>query len=446
MYIRNQVFFVLGVSKSGFSACEYILKKGGKCYFYEEIKNEKLLNSIEKLSMLGGIEVKQELVDETLNLIDVLIVSPGVPINHEIAVKAKSLGKRIIGELEFGYLCLTPTIVGVTGTNGKTTTVSLISNILKGASNDSLLVGNIGVPVTSQIENIDKDSICVAEVSSFQLETISSFCPHVSCILNITPDHLERHYTMENYIYLKKRITQNQKESEYCVLNYDDETVRELGKQIKAKIVWISTKTKVEGGYVSDNKLFFNDEFIIDKDSLPLIGEHNVYNSLFSIACCKILAIDNQAIVNGLKEFKGVPHRVELVLEKNGVKYYNDSKSTNTSSTITAINCMKTPTILIVGGSEKGETYDKLFLEIKDKNIYHTIITGASRYKMLEVAEKIGLKKVTVTHDFGFAINIAKMMAFSGSSVLLSPACASFDFFTSYIERGEEFCKIVREG
>ena len=445
MFISQQKFLVVGISKSGISACKYILNKGGVCYFFEQVSTDKIIQAKKEISMLGGIEVDLDGAYEIINLIDVVVLSPGVPINHKLAMVAKERNKRIVGEFEFGMSQLTPTIVGVTGTNGKTTTVHLISSILNEAKCKFSLCGNVGVPITSEIENITDNKLAIAEVSSFQLETISSFCPHISCVLNVSPDHLERHYTMENYVYLKKRIYKNQKESEYTVLNLDDNVVREFAKDCKGKVVWVSTNEKTEGAYFKDSYLYWQDHPIIEKKELSISGEHNIYNALFSIAVCSLLGIDRETIAKGLKEFKGIPHRIQLVSEKDGVRYYNDSKSTNTASTINAINSMKGETILILGGSEKGEKYDGLFKVIKESSIKHTIITGASRFNMLEQAVKQGLVDFSVTPDFFIAIKTAKSMATCGDNVLLSPACASFDRFSGYEERGNAFIKVVEE-
>lgn len=443
MYIKTQVFLILGVSKSGFAAADYILSKGAKCYIYEELRTPKILSAVNGLTERGAVFVNKERIDEAFADIDVVVISPGVPINHEIAVKAKNAGKRIIGELEFGFLCLMPTVVAVTGTNGKTTTVSLIDAVFKRAGEKSELVGNVGIPVSSRIGNIDHDTVCVAEVSSFQLESVSAFCPHVACILNIAPDHLERHYTMENYIFLKKRIFKNQKESEYTVLNFDDETVKSFASDTKGKVVWVSVKEKVDGAYASDGKIYFQDEYIMDADDVKLRGTHNLYDGLFAVACCKLCGIDSATIAKELSEFKGVKHRLELIAEKNGVKYIDDSKSTNTASAITAIDAFTSPTIMILGGSEKGEKYDALFARIKGGFIKQVILTGASRFNMLESAGRNGLTDITLTADFEHAVIIAAMFAEEGDSVVLSPACASFDAFSDYEERGDVFRKIV---
>ena len=445
MLVNRQNFLVLGVSKSGYNAGKYILSKGGKCYVLEELLTPKNQSYLAELVSLGAEQVASQDADNVLDVIDVLLISPGVPINHQVAVKAKQKGIRIVGELEFGFLQFTPAFVAITGTNGKTTTVTLIDDILKNSGVKSHAVGNVGVPVTSILAEANKDDVLVAEVSSFQLESISSFCPHVSCVLNIAPDHLERHYTMENYVYLKKRIFKNQKESEYTVLNYDDKIVRNFFSETKSKVIWISTKERVDGCYLIDGKLFYFGEYVIDEKDLKLKGEHNVYNSLFAIAVSKLMGAKTNEIVEVLKNFKGVRHRIQLVANKYGVDFYNDSKATNTASTISAVKTMQKPTVLILGGSEKGEEYVTLFNELKNTFVKHVILTGASKYKMLDAASQSGYYNVTLTSDFEMSVRIATLFAKDGESVLLSPACASFDAFSGYEERGEAFIKLVEE-
>ncbi len=443
MDIVNQKFLVLGVSKSGSAATEFLLKKGAVCYIYEDVKIPKVNEAIERLLSLGAIRCERENADRILSEIDVVVISPGVPINFDLAVKAKNLKKRIIGELELGFLSFYPVIVGVTGTNGKTTTCSLIDAILKGAGVKDKLVGNIGVPITSVLDEVDKETVFITEVSSFQLESVSTFTPHIACVTNVSPDHLERHYSFENYVFLKKRILSNLKESEYAVLNFDDEIVKGFAEGLRAKTIFVSIKEKVDGSYEEDGKLYYNGEYVIDRDEIPLKGDHNVYNALYAIAVCKLLKVPTNLINFALKEFKGVKHRIELIKEVSGVKYFNDSKSTNTASAITAIDSMDRPTVLILGGSEKGENYEKLFEKIKSSNVKHTVITGSSRFNMLSAAGKIGYVNFTVTPDFSSAVQIASLLASEGESVLLSPACASFDAFSGYEERGEKFCEIV---
>lgn len=443
MDVRHQKFLVLGVSRSGTQAAKYLLSKNAVCFFYEEMASEKIAAAKRELTVLGGVETTAETVDSVLNEIDAVIISPGVPINHSVAVKAKSLSKRIIGELEFGFECFTPLFIAVTGTNGKTTTVSLLQEILKEAGEKSELVGNVGVPLTSKLAETDKKTVFVAEVSSFQLESVRTFRPHVACVLNISPDHLERHYSMENYVYLKKRIFFNQSETEYAVLNYDDEIVKGFYPDIKAKVVWVSARGEVDGAYLKNGVLYYKGEMIMEEADIPLSGEHNVYNVLFAISAAKIVGTDVAAISRAVRNFKGVPFRMELVAQKNGVSFINDSKSTNTASAITAIGAAKSPTVLILGGSEKGETYDKLFETVKRSEVKHVVLTGASRRNMLAAADRAGFFDITVCADFDFAVRIAAMMANDGDQVLLSPACASFDVFSGFEERGERFNRIV---
>lgn len=444
MYVKNQKFLVLGVSKSGYSAAKRILFCGGKCRFYEELKSDKIAAAASELLSLGAERVEEDCVDEAIEWCDALVISPGVPINHEVAIKAKSLKKRITGELEFAFESAVSPVIAVTGTNGKTTTVSLIGAMLDRAGIKNRLVGNIGVPVSSVIKNENGGTVYVTEVSSFQLESVSDFKPHVACVLNVSPDHLERHYTMENYVYLKKRLLKNQKESEYAVLNYDDETVKNFYSETKAKIIWVSLKQKVDGAYLENEKLYYKGEFVAEKSDVPISGEHNVYNALFAVAAARLLGAEIGDIAAGLKAFKGVAHRTQLIAEKNGVKFFDDSKSTNTASCLTAVRSMKTPTVLILGGSEKGEKYENLFAEIKNSLVVHTVITGASRFHMLEAANKVGFSDFTLTESFEFAVKIAAALANEGECVLLSPACASFDAFKNYEERGDAFSKIVR--
>lgn len=444
MYILEQSFLILGASRSGKSVAEYLIKNNcKKCYIFEQSLIEKIQKNLEELSNIGVKVISNDQVDKVLDAIDVLVLSPGVPINHPIAVKAKELGKRIIGELEFAYSSFIPPIIAVTGTNGKTTTVSLIEEIFKSSNKQAKLFGNVGVPFSEGLESVEKNEVYILEVSSFQLESTYAFCPHVSCVLNLTPDHLDRHYSMENYAFLKKKIFKNQRESEFVVLNYDDPLVRNFKDDTKAKIIWVSTKEKVEGAYLYDRKLYYNDQFIIDQDALAIKGEHNVYNALFSIVCACLFGIDVDSIRQALSGFKGVKNRLELVGEVDGVKYINDSKATNTGSTISAIETLITPTILILGGFDKKEDYTALFERIKTAPIKHVVLTGDTRFKMVNTAGNIGFSDLTITSDFDFAVKISSMMASSGDVVLLSPACSSFDHFTSYEERGERFRKIV---
>ena len=443
MYITNMKFLILGVSRSGSSAGNYILDNGGKCYLYEEVENEKINQNIDELIKKGAKRIDNNEISDVMEIIEALIISPGVPINHPVAVLAKELNKKILGELEFAYQCLTPPVVAVTGTNGKTTTVSMIDKILQEANLKHVTVGNIGEPFTRKLDEINNKTICLTEVSSFQLEAVNKFSPLISCVLNITPDHLERHYSMENYIFLKKRIFKNQTSCDYLIINSDDEIVSKFANETDAKIINVSVNGEVDGAYRKEGKLFYFNQFIMEEKELIVRGNHNVYDALFAIAVSKILGVNNTVISNALANFKGIKYRIQLVSEVGGVKYYNDSKSTNTSSTITAIECMDSPTVLILGGSDKGENYKNLFSKIKESSIKHVIITGETRFKMCKDALDVGYTNFTLTDNFYLTIDIAKKISMPGDSVLFSPGCASYDKFKNFEERGEAFNNAV---
>lgn len=441
MNFKRQSFLIVGMSKSGVSATLFLLERNAKCYVYEELSSPKIDENISRVIEKGAIKTTKKDIEGVLELVDIVVLSPGVPINHFIPVKAKELGKKITGELELGLMQYPYPYVAITGTNGKTTTVSMVDYTLKTGGYTSKALGNIGVPVTS--ETLFESDLPVVEVSSFQLETVNLLCPHIAVILNISPDHLERHYTMENYVYLKKRLLKNLTESEIAVLNYDDLTVRSFAEETRAKVLWFSLTEKVNGGYIDGNILCYKGEKIINVSELKLGGECNILNALATIVICKQLGCSNESIALGLSTFKGVKHRVETVGEVNGITYINDSKATNTQASISAIKQMVNPTVLILGGKGKGENYDKLFEVIKKSVVKEVVLVGEERYKLYTSAEKVGFHNVSMVKEFNLGVKIASSLAVEGDTVLLSPACASFDSFSSYAERGECFCQFV---
>ncbi|MBO7186872.1 MAG: UDP-N-acetylmuramoyl-L-alanine--D-glutamate ligase [Clostridia bacterium] len=445
MTFNNVGFLIFGVSKSGYSAGQVLTKLNAKVYFYDENNsdNAKILHN--NLQELGAINLSNEIsYAEILSKIEVVVLSPGVAINHPLCIEAKKLKKRIIGELELGFLLINSPIVAVTGTNGKTTTVSMLDKILEVAGIKKELVGNIGVPICSKVDNLkDFDTIAVTEVSSFQLETTYSFMPHIACILNITPDHLERHYNMENYIYLKGKILNNLRESEYAVLNFDDETVKLFAKKTRAKVISFSLNDNTCDAYIKDGKIYYKNDEIFSVEEIFLKGEHNLMNALSVVCMAKALNIDDSFIKTGLKEYKGAKHRMEFVKTVNGKDFYDDSKGTNTSSTISAIKLMDRPTVLILGGKEKGEDYTTLFSQLNKSLVKSVVLTGESVPNMLKCALLSGFTSLSVESDFQKAVFLAEFLCDKGGAVLLSPACASFDRFSSYAERGEFFVKAV---
>lgn len=446
MIFKSKNFLVFGLSKSGYSVTKELLKLKANCYIYEENDNLYQSGNLGELVELGARRVTTDTVFELLKNIDVLVVSPGVAINHRLCVKARELKIRIIGELELGYLLIKSPIIAVTGTNGKTTTVSIINKIFENANISHELVGNIGVPITSKVDKLQEhDAFAITEVSSFQLETIHNFTPHIACILNITPDHLERHYTMENYVYLKERILKNLRESEYAILNADDERIVSFAKNIKAKIIWVSLKNLNANARYEDGYLYYNNVKISQFNNGALKGEHNIYNALFAVAVAKIVGIEDSIISTALSEYKGEKHRIEFVGNFNGVDYYNDSKSTNTGATISALKTIKTPTILLLGGKEKGENYDLLFNEIKNSKVKAVIVCGESVKNMTASAINVGIVNLHIVNGLDQAVALADFLAFEGDTVLLSPSCSSFDRFSGYAERGEYFCELVKK-
>lgn len=443
MYLKKEKFLIVGMSKSGIAACELLLKKGAKCFVYDDAETEEVVSAEKALSEKGVTVVYESETDELLKDITVVVLSPGVPIDHRIPIRAKKLGKRIIGELELASeFCLSP-VVAVTGTNGKTTTCTMIDDVLKSGGLNSVLCGNVGVPFCSVLDKLAENSIVVAEVSSFQLETVSRFAPHVAVVTNISPDHLSRHYNMENYVYLKSRILANLRESEYAVLNYDDEIVRGFAEKTKGKVVYFSVRSEVNGAYLSDGKIFYKGKFVSDLNTLPVSGEHNVLNLLATVCVAEILGMSEDAICEGVRTFKGVKHRIQYIKTANGIDYFNDSKATNADATIKAIESMTKPTVLILGGKDKGLDFGELFSKIKNSIVKDVVLTGESAPRLFETAEREGYGNVSVAREFSVAIKLASVIANPGDVVLLSPACSSFDCFSNYEERGDEFINIV---
>ena len=444
MYCKLSSFLVLGLKKSGYCATKLLLEKGAVVYVYDQSPNEISLKNLSELELLGAKKVNESDLNSILNTIDVLVLSPGVPIDNEIAILASKLNKRIIGELELGSYFITSPIIGVTGTNGKTTVCSMLSHILTLNNYENALVGNIGTPLTSKVDTITENTVCITEVSSFQLETTYRFLSHISCILNVTPDHLERHYNIENYAFLKGKLIYNLTKSEYAVLNYNDEIVKSLSEKTKGQIVWFSTTEKVNGAYLEDGNLVYNGEIICAANDLKLRGVHNIENYLAVIAILKLLGLETSQIKQGLITFCGVKHRIQKIKEVNGITFYNDSKSTNPDASIKAIESMDTKTVVILGGYDKGLDYTPLFNKIKEnKKVESVVLTGMTANSMYKTATSVNVSNVYVVPNFNLAIRLSYLISNQGYAVLFSPATSSFDMFSDYEERGERFIEIV---
>lgn len=439
----QQTFLVLGLSKSGRSAAEFLLSRKALVYIFDDLVGERIEQTARELEEKGAKRIAKEDLANMPQKCDALVLSPGVPIDHPLAVAFKRNKKAVIGESELAVRYMRAPIIAITGTNGKTTTVSMLAEVLQRSGISAKVCGNIGVPLIEFTEMLEEE-VAVAEISSFQLETLNSIVPHIAVVLNITEDHLNRHYNMENYIFLKSKLLKNCSETEYAVLNYDDPIVREFATKTKAKVLYFSVRERVRGAYYENGDLYFGKEKILSADDLPLGGLHNIQNALAVIAVAKLMGLKTQTIVEGLTNFKGVKHRIEVVAENGGVTYVDDSKGTNVDATLKAVATMKTDTVLLLGGKNKGYDYSKLFSVLTKSRVKHAVLYGENRYALLKSAKENAFESVTMCERFEFAVRVAALKAEKGQTVLLSPASASFDEFTSYEERGDRFVQIVQ--
>lgn len=447
--MENKTVLVIGMARSGIAAAP-VLKSLGAKVILNDSKAKDALEGLEGLSendytfRLG--EKPDALVDEA----DLIVVSPSVPLNLPYAEKAQTQGKEVIAEIELAYRLCKGTTVAITGTNGKTTTTTLTGEIFKNAKKETYVVGNIGEPYIAHSLEASEKAFMACEISSYQLEGIKDFHPKTAALLNITEDHMIRHKTMENYIAAKARVFENQTKDDYSILNYDDETVRNLKDKVSGTPVFFSRKEKLaEGAYVEDGNVVFEyfgkKEIICKTDEIMIKGPHNLENALAAVLLTMLAGVTKDAVAYTLKTFSGVEHRIETVTTKDGVTYINDSKGTNPDSTIKAIETMTKPTVLILGGYDKGGSFDSLFEAFTD-NIKHTVLIGVTAERLEESAKKFGWTDYTVVKGtFEDGVNMAKEKAEAGYNVLLSPACASFDMFKDFEERGKVFKEIVNK-
>ena len=445
MYFKKTKFLIIGMSRSGRSACKLLLKRNARVGIFDDNPAAEVAKSMNELSELGATLVSKDEVRSVIESSDVIVLSPGVPIDSELPSYAIDRGKSVIGELELAYNVSRCPIIAVTGTNGKTTTCSLIYEILKKADLKCSLAGNVGTPFSSVVDNCDEDTLSVVEVSSFQLETTKRFTPHIACILNITPDHMNRHYNMENYTYLKSKLIANLSECEYAVLSADDEIVFKLGEQCKGKKVYFSAKRQTNGAYIAEGKVFWRGKPLLQISDLKLGGIHNLENVLAAVCAAKLAGVDDETIVKGVCDFSGVKHRQEKIAEKNGVIYIDDSKATNPDSALKAVESCGKSIILLVGGIDKGFGYNTFFENVVERgNVRAVIVYGRSRKELYRAAENACIEDLYLTVGFDSAVRTAFGIAKRGDTVLLSPACASFDEFSDFEERGDAFAELVK--
>ena len=437
---------VFGSGISGIGACRLLEKVDKNVVLYD---GNASLDADKIKEQLGCSKVEivlGELPEEIINSLELVVMSPGVPTDLPIVNHMRDRDIPIWGEIELAYCYGKGDVLAITGTNGKTTTTALLGEIMKNYKDSVYVVGNIGNPYTTVALDMTEESVAVAEVSSFQLETIHSFKPRVSAILNITPDHLNRHHTMEAYIAAKEDIAKNQGAEEVCVLNYEDKVTREFGENLPCRVLYFSSQRKLEKGIFLDNGniIYKNDQevLICHVDELQILGTHNHENVMAASAMALAYGVPIQIVRDTVKAFAGVAHRIEFVCEKNGVAYYNDSKGTNPDAAIKGIQAMNRKTLLIGGGYDKDSEYEE-WIEAFDGKVKYLVLLGQTREKIAEAARRVGFEDIILVDTLEEAIRTCAELSEPGDAVLLSPACASWGMFKNYEERGDKFKDFV---
>ncbi|MEF3244943.1 MAG: UDP-N-acetylmuramoyl-L-alanine--D-glutamate ligase [Caldisericaceae bacterium] len=441
---------VLGARKSGVYA-SILAKSKGFSVFLSELNDNHETHSFESLLKEHKIpyEIGKHSFDKFKDF-DLVVLSPGIPLNSEVVRYLEECGKKIIGELEFANMFASNTeVIAITGTNGKSTTTALTYHIIKDFYPSSVYGGNLGTPYSFLLLENPNPQFAILETSCFQLETIEQYHPKVSVFLNFTEDHLDRYGTMDNYLEAKKRIFLNQTESDFTVLNFDDSTLRELAKDLRPKVYFFSLTNKVDrGAYLLGGEIYFKDSTtsesikIINRSDIPLLGLHNVENTLAAITASILIGVDINTVAKSIKTFKGLPHRLEFVREVDGITFINDSKSTTPDSTIKALESFDRKVILIAGGSSKNNDFTNLGKMFPQK-VKHLILMGKTANEIKEAAIKANFNNFSVVESLRDAILLAKSKASRFDVVLLSPACASFDMFRDFEDRGDQFKEIV---
>ena len=453
--LKDKRVIVVGTGKSGVGSAVLLEKKGALPVVYDSNVETDVEAVRKRISDELGRETGAEFVvgdfrEEIAEGVELAVLSPGVPTDAPFVLVMKGKGIHIWGEVELAYNFAAGRVLAITGTNGKTTTTSLVGQIMEEYYDDVYIVGNIGNPYTEAAPLMSEGTVSVAEISSFQLETIENFHPQVSAILNITPDHLNRHHTMENYVAAKEAVTMNQTKDDYCVLNYENEYTRDFGERCPARVVYFSSARRLddglyyEGDYIYLAKGGESERLLNVKTDMNLVGICNIENVMAAIAVSVSAGVPMENILSTVKRFVAVEHRIEYVATKRGVVYYNDSKATNTDAAIQGIKAMDRPTILIGGGYDKGSEYDD-WIKCFDGKVKKLVLIGQTREKIADCAVKCGFPKGDIIFAEGFeeALDICVQNAESGDAVLLSPACASWGMFPNYEVRGKQFKEYV---
>lgn len=448
MNLKNKKVLVFGTGISGIAAANLLEDQGACPVLFDGNTQLKEADVREKLPAGSKAEIIiGDLSEEKMSELALVVLSPGVPTDLPLVNQLRDKGLKIWGEIELAYEFSKGDVLAITGTNGKTTTTSLLGAIMQHAKESAFIVGNIGIPYTQIAEETKENSVTVAEISSFQLETIEQFRPKVSAILNITPDHLNRHHTMEEYIRVKELITENQQKEDTCVLNYEDEILREFGKTLHCQVIFFSSLRTLERGiYLNGEMIEYNDGTkiteICNVKELNLPGRHNYENVCAAVAMALAYGISLEDIRYVLVRFKAVEHRIEYVTEVNGVVYYNDSKGTNPDAAIKGIQAMDRPTLLIGGGYDKDSAYEE-WINAFDGKVRYLVLLGQTREKIAKAAKACGFEDIVMVDSLEEAVHFCAEHANPGDAVLLSPACASWGMFPNYEVRGKMFKELV---
>jgi UDP-N-acetylmuramoylalanine--D-glutamate ligase len=447
MNFKDKNVIVVGLAKSGVSAIK-ALYDSGAVITVTDMKSESQLEEIFNEIKPYYREAILGMPPTDVKAFDIAVLSPGVPVDLPFINEMREVGTVIIGEIELAYQLCEGTFVGITGTNGKTTTTALTGEIFKASGKSHYVVGNIGIPAVSMAPIATEDTVMVTEISSFQLETIMDFRARVAAILNITPDHLNRHKTMENYTDAKARIFENQLPGDALVLNFDDLLTRQLASRAKGRVYTFSRKEVTgQSAYINDGKLILDIDGVVEPlcrvDEMKIFGSHNEENALAAALISRLAGVGTDAIIKALMTFAGVEHRIEYTKTVEDRLFYNDSKGTNPDSTICAVRAMNRPTILIAGGYDKDSDFEPIF-DVFEGKIRHLILLGATREKFANAAKAKGYHQVTLVSNMEEAVHMAMKCSLPGDAVLLSPACASWDMYDNFEQRGEHFKAIVR--
>lgn len=448
--IIDKKVLVIGSGLSGVGSVNLLNKVGAHPIVLEENKSltqEDIIAKLHEEDRDKTQVIVGEISDEVLDELTLVVPSPAVPLDAPTVLRIKEKNIPIWSEIELAYNFAKGKVVAITGTNGKTTTTTLVGDIMKAHFGEVYVVGNIGVSYAESSLLMKDSSVTVGEISSFQLEAVDNFHANVSAILNITPDHLNRHHTMECYAAMKENITNNQTQDDTCVLNYDNEYTRDFGKRCPARVVFFSTKERLSDGLFLDGDEIYlsaagNAVSVMNIHDMNLVGLCNVENVMAAIAMSLAMGVPMSTILGVIRNFKAVEHRIEFVATKRGVDYYNDSKGTNPDAAIQGIKAMSKPTILIGGGYDKGSEYDEWIESFGDK-VKLLVLIGQTKEKIAECAKKHGFTNYVFKDTFEEALEFCTESANEGEAILLSPACASWDMFPNYETRGKKFKEYV---